>query len=161
MSRGPIFDRNRARWVGLWLCRLLLAAVFVSAGAAKLLAPPQGFADSVASFRLVPARVVTPLTLALPPFEILVGAALLAGRPRRLGAYGALVLAGVFLAALSAALVRGIPVDCGCFGPDAVWLPLTPARRMWFDLARDLVLLVAALGLYRHQLAGSGPSAIR
>ena len=160
MIREPAFDRNRARRAGLLLCRLLLAVVFVSAGVAKLLASPQAFADSVASFRLVPSWLVSPLTLALPPFEILVGAALLADRPSRLGAGGALVLAGVFLVAMITALVRGIPVDCGCFGPGAAWLPLTAARRMWFDLGRDLLLLVAALGLYRHQLAASSPPAI-
>ena len=161
MIRGPAFDRRQAKRVGLLLCRLLLAAVFVSAGAAKLLASPQPFADSVASFRLVPAWLVGPLALALPPFEILVGGALLAGRPRRLGAGGALVLAGVFLVALVAALIRGVPVDCGCFGPGTAWLPLTAGQRMWFDLGRDLLLLMAALGLYRHQLAAGSLPAIR
>ena len=159
MIREPAFDRQRVRRVGLLLCRLLLTVVFVSAGVAKLFASPQAFADSVSSFRLVPSWLVSPLTLALPPLEILVGGALLTGRPRRLGAVGALVLAGVFLVAMVTALVRGIPVDCGCFGPGVAWLPLAAARRMWFDLGRDVLLLVAALVLYRCQLAAGSPPA--
>ena len=151
MSREPAPGATRAGRSRALLCRMFLGAVFVGAGTAKFLEPPQGFADSVASFRLVPVWLVSPLTLALPPCELLVGIALLVDRPRRLGAYGALMLAGVFLAALLAALVRGIPVDCGCFGAGASWLPLSGTQRVWFDLGRDLVLAVLALGLYRHQ----------
>ena len=154
MTCEPASAERRARWT-LFLCRLVLAAVFLWSGAAKLLAPPQTFADSVASFRLVPTGLVSPLALALPPFEILVGAALFAGRPRRWGAFGALLLSGLFLAALTVALARRLPVDCGCFGPGVSWLPLTAAQRTWFDLGRDLLLVAASLVLYRQQLAAS------
>ena len=152
---------NRAPQAVFFLCRMLLATVFLWAGTVKLLASPEVFADSIHAFRLVPAWLVGPLALALPPFEILTGVALVTGRPRRLGAFCALALAAVFLAALIAAVARGIAVDCGCFGAGASWLPLTAAQRVWFDLGRDLVLLVAALGLYRHQLAVSRPGVTR
>ena len=155
MTREPASADGRSRWVALFLCRVVLGAVFVWSGAAKLLAPPQAFADSVASFRLVPAGFISPLALALPLFEILVGTALFAGRPRRLGAFGAFLLSGVFLAALTAALARGLPVDCGCFGSGAAWLPLSATQRLWFDLGRDLLLVAASLALYRQQLAAS------
>ena len=153
MTREPASAEQRPRWVALLLCRVVLTAVFVWSGTAKLLAPPQAFADSVASFHLVPAGLISPLALALPPLEILVGTALLAGWPRRLGAFGALLLSGLFFAALTAALARGLPVDCGCFGPGAAWLPLSATQRGWFDLGRDLLLVTASLVLYRQQLA--------
>ena len=159
MTREPASADGRSRWLALLLCRVVLAAVFVWSGAAKLLAPPQTFADGVASFRLVPAGFISPLALALPPLEILVGTALFVGRPRRLGAFGALSLSGVFLAALTAALARSLPVDCGCFGPGAAWLPLTAVQRVWFDLGRDLLLVAASLALYRQQLAASASPA--
>ena len=149
---------NRAAQAALFLCRTLLAIVFLWAGVAKLLAAPAAFADGIDAFRLVPVWLVGPLALALPPFEILTGVALLTGRPRRLGAFCALALAAVFLAALIAAAARGIAVDCGCFGAGTSWLPLTAVQRLWFDLGRDLALLVAALGLYRHQLTASRPA---
>ena len=155
MTPAPASAYHRSRRLALFLCRLALAAVFMWSGTGKLLAPPQTFADSVASFRLVPNALISPIALALPPFEILLGAALFAGWPRRLGAFGAFLLSGLFLAALTAALARGLPVDCGCFGPGASWLPLTATQRTGFDLGRDLLLTAASLVLYRRQLAVS------
>ena len=154
-----VAGRKRGSSAVWFLSRLLLAIVFLWAGSAKLLAPPEVFADGLAAFRMLPGWLVSPVALALPPFEILIGLALATGRPPRLGAFCALVLSAVFLAVLIAARARGLAVDCGCFGAGASPLPLTAARRVWFDLGRDLVLSVAALGLYRHQLAASRPVA--
>ncbi len=140
------------RWKVL---RWLLAAVFLYAGAAKLLPEPTSFADSIASFHVLPDALVSPLALALPPFELLLGGALVLGHPRRLGAFGALTLGSVFLVALVSALVRGIPVECGCFGTGAGLLPLATTQRLWLDLARDGLIVAGALILYRHEAAVS------
>jgi hypothetical protein len=55
-----------------------------------------------------------------------------------------LILCGVFALALGSALVRGLQVDCGCFGggPPTVW-------KTWLSLVRDLLLAAATLPLYR------------
>jgi hypothetical protein len=58
---------------------------------------------------------------------------------------GMLVL---FLAALLVAVLRGLPVECGCFGAHS-WLDANP----WVALVRDGVLLGGAVYAYRHCLA--------
>jgi hypothetical protein len=84
------------------------------------------------------------MALALPPFEIITGALLIIGIARRPAALGIALLCAVFLAAIGAALVRGLTIDCGCFGTG------TPSRvRMWLDLGRDALLLAVALIVYR------------
>ncbi len=147
--RAPSFAGQLIRWT--------LAGVFLYAGAAKLVQPPTGFADSIASFRLLPTAWIVPAALALPPFELLAGGALLVGRPRRLGACSTLLLGTVFLAALAQAIARGLTVDCGCFGAGANWPPLASGQRMWFDLARDILIVAASLFVYRHEMPASAP----
>ena len=133
---------------GLFLARLVLAAVFLSAGVIKLWQPPEAFADSIASFRLLPAALVHLLAMLLPPLEILVGGALLLGKPGSTGALGAAVLSTGFLVALSVALMQGITVECGCFGAGQAWFGLNPRQQMWFDLGRDVLLVAMSALLY-------------
>ena len=149
---------NRRSWsVVNRLIRWILAGVFLYAGIAKFVQSPAGFADSIASFRLLPTVGVVPMALALPPFELLAGAALLIEYPRRLGACAASLLGAVFLVALALAMARGITVDCGCFGAGAGWLPLSSSQRMWFDLVRDGLIVATALFLYRQEMAVTYP----
>jgi hypothetical protein len=58
---------------------------------------------------------------------------------------GLLVL---FLAAVLVTVVRGLPMECGCFGGQS-WLDANP----WAALLRDGVLLAGAVHAYRHRLA--------
>ncbi len=130
-----------------WVLRSLLSGLFIYAGAVKM-RDAGAFADSVASFRLLPSVLVTPTTLTLPPLEVLAALlALTAGRWRRTGAFCLAVLLAVFVAALASALVRRLTVDCGCFGPDRLDM-LTPTKNLWFALGRDAVLGVMAWWLY-------------
>ena len=130
-----------------WALRLALSGLFVYAGAVKM-RDARAFAESVASFRLLPDALITPTALTLPPLEIF--SALLAltrGRWRRLGAFAIGVLLMVFMATLASALARGLTVDCGCFGPDRLDV-LSPTRNLWLALSRDAVLAAVAWWLY-------------
>ncbi|MGH7842998.1 MAG: MauE/DoxX family redox-associated membrane protein [Candidatus Binataceae bacterium] len=122
--------------------RLGLGGAFVYAGWVKA-QDPVGFADSVASFALLPAALISPFALALPIFEFAAGLLLLAGWPRRLGAFALMLLTAVFCVALVQALARGLTVNCGCFGPSA------STSNPWLDLARDLAILAGCFILYR------------
>lgn len=130
------------RWLLMGL-RLVVGGVFIYAGVLKFQGP-LAFADSIASFQLLPAELINLLALTLPPFEIAVGVLLVAGLQGRLAAFGVLVLCGVFAFAIGSALLRGIEVDCGCFGGGApsVW-------KMWGSLGRDLLLAAATWLIYR------------
>ena len=133
------------RWLYLGL-RLLLGGVFLYAGTLKLISP-QPFADSIATFRLLPEAVINLLALGLPVFELSVGCLLFSGRLSGAASLAALVMTSVFALAMVSALIRGLPVDCGCFGSGA-----PAAHHGWIALGRDLILSGVAFVLYRREL---------
>ena len=125
-----------------WGLRLAIGGAFIYAGWLKA-QDPVGFADSVASFAILPNWLISPFALALPMFEIVAGSLLVIGWPRRAGALALMLLTGVFCVALGLAIARGLDVNCGCFGPS------TSTTNPWVDLARDLLIIAACLLLYR------------
>jgi len=141
---------ERTAWQGMpmktvlhWVCRLVLAGVFAYAGIAKM-ADPAAFAASIATFEILPAEWSNLVALVLPPFEVLAGLVILAPFGVRTGALSLGTLSAVFLVALLSALVRGIPVDCGCFGASG---PSSVAQ-IWLAVGRDVGLGAVALFLY-------------
>lgn len=128
------------------LCRMVLGAIFIYAAISKLGAP-QEFADSIASFRLVPDPIISVVALGLPLFELVCGLFILTGYFCATGLLSVIGMLVFFLAALLVALVRGLPVECGCFGAHS-WLGANPGMA----LVRDGVLLAAAVYAYRHCL---------
>jgi len=122
--------------------RLGLGGAFVYAGWVKA-QDPLGFADSVASFAVLPTALINPFALATPIFEIAAGILVIIGRPLRVGALALMVLTAVFCVALVQALARGLTVNCGCFGPSA------STTNPWLDLVRDIGIIAACVILYR------------
>ena len=132
---------NSRRYVVLAVS-IALAAVFIYAGVDKIRDPLQ-FADSIAAFAILPAAFINLLALGLPLFEVACGVLLLWSATRRVGALAIALISVVFFTALLSALLRGLTLDCGCFGIGA------PSRpRMWLELALDAVLFAAALFVY-------------
>jgi putative oxidoreductase len=114
-----------------------LAAVFIYAGVEKMRDPLQ-FADSIAAFGMMPAAFISLSAMSLPPFEI--GCGILT---RRVGALAVALLSVMFFAALLSALLRGLTLDCGCFGIGA------PSRpRMWVELGLNIVLFGGSTFVY-------------
>ncbi len=130
-----------------WVLRLGLSGIFIYAGAAKM-RDAQSFAESIASFQILPGQTITPAALTLPPMEILAAAMALAdGTLRRAGAFSLFLMLTVFVVALASALARGLHVDCGCLGGDRLDL-LSPTKNLWVVLGRDLALGTVAWLLY-------------
>jgi uncharacterized membrane protein YphA (DoxX/SURF4 family) len=131
------------------LITLALAALFIYTGFEKL-EDPLVFADSVAAFAILPAILINLIALSIPPFEIACGLFLLWSPTRRIGALAVAIMSVLFFAALSSALLRGLTLDCGCFGIGA------PSRtKMWFELGLDVILGAAGLLIYKLSLVGS------
>ncbi len=121
---------------------IAVAAIFIYAGIDKIRDPLQ-FADSIAAFGILPAILINLLALGLPPFEIACGIFLLGPWTRRVGALAVAVISVVFFTALASALLRGLTLDCGCFGTGA------PSRpRMWLEVGLDMLLFAGALFVY-------------
>ncbi len=135
------------------LARLLLAAVFAVAGAAKL-ADRAGSRRVAADFGL-PAALSAPLGILLPLAELAVAVALIPTASVRWGALGALALLLVFVAGIGANLARGRRPECHCFGQ----LHSAPAGPK--TLARNGALAaVAAFLAWRAWEGEVGPSAL-
>jgi putative oxidoreductase len=125
---------------------LTLGGIFIYAGIDKIHDPLQ-FADSVAAFGILPAAFISLLALSLPPFEVACGLLLLWPPTRRVGALAVALVSLMFFAALLSALLRGLTLDCGCFGSGA------PSRpRMWVELGLDIVLFGGSTFVYLRSI---------
>ena len=99
----------------LLVFRLVLGGLFVYAGVVKVLAPLD-FAQAIRNYDLVGQSLSFIAAIILPWLEILAGAFLVAGIWKR-GA--ALVISGLlvfFIVLTVVTMIRGLDVDCGCFG---------------------------------------------
>ncbi|NLC71848.1 MAG: DoxX family membrane protein [Desulfuromonadaceae bacterium] len=131
------------------LCRLLVGGVFFFAGAVKG-ADIGAFAGEIANYRLLPYLGNYLVAAVLPMIEMLAGTLLLFNRRVRASALVAGGLNLVFIVALVSALVRGLDIGCGCFGPgDGGSSTVTEA------LVRDLALMAAIVLIFR--LRGDDP----
>jgi peroxiredoxin/uncharacterized membrane protein YphA (DoxX/SURF4 family) len=122
--------------VVLLIARLLLAAVFIVAGLAKL-SDRTGSRQAIVAFG-VPAALAALLSVALPLAELVVALALLPAATAWWGALGALALLVLFVAGIGYNLARGRTPDCHCFGQ----LHAAPAG--WRTLTRNGALAVLA-----------------
>src|SRR5205085_2967374 len=120
----------------LLLARLLLAAVFLVAGLAKL-ADLAGSQQALRDFG-VPARLANPFGVLLPLAELAVAVALLFPATAWWGAVGALALLLLFVGGIGYNLAHGRQPDCHCFGQ------LHSAPAGWPTLIRNLVLAAVA-----------------
>ena len=119
--------------------RWLLGAVFVYAAWTKLRQPWELFAMSIDAYKLLPYWAVLVVARTLPWAELAIGLALVGGRWLRVWAGAASLLLLVFFVLMVRTYVKGMQIDCGCFG---LGDPISPRT-----LARDGSLLAGYLFL--------------
>jgi putative oxidoreductase len=121
----------------VFIVRVLLGGLLIAAGVLKV-GHSAELASNIAGFRILPPDVVGPIAVALPYVELLLGAYLIAGLFTR--TIAAIVAAQFLLyaAAIGSAVVRHIPANCGCFGPN------DSATADWPHVAFDVLLAAAA-----------------
>jgi uncharacterized membrane protein YphA (DoxX/SURF4 family) len=116
--------------------RLLLGIIFIIASIDKIVSP-DAFAASIHAYRLTPAIIENLLAITIPWIELLCGCCLVMGVNVRASSFLLTILLGVFSVAISIALLRGLTIDCGCFGKEH----LTPVS--WGKVLEDVGLMVA------------------
>lgn len=131
--------------------RIALGAIFVYAAWTKLRTPWELFAMSIDSYQLLPLKAVELVARTLPWFELAVGLLLITGFWLRSAATATALLLAVFFGLMVRAYVKGMEINCGCFGPGEVI--------SWKTLLRDGSMLAAALALtalsfFRRQESG-------
>jgi putative oxidoreductase len=117
------------------LLRVAIAALFLFAAITKLV-DPSSFAQQIANYQLTPWPATAVLSVFLPALELCVGISLLLGRWESGALVWVAILLTIFSGALLSAIVRGLSIDCGCFGRS-----IENTGTLW-PLIRNLVLLV-------------------
>jgi uncharacterized membrane protein YphA (DoxX/SURF4 family) len=145
MQSAPFNFRRIIIWIG----RIVLAAIFIYAGYAKLFRPDMSprppmpiaislFALQIDSYQILPAPAVLFVSRTLPFAEILLGLLLLIGWQLRVWATFITVIIAGFFASVVRAFSLGLQINCGCFAKPE---PLTK----WTVLRDGLLLLLAIL----------------
>ncbi|WP_445256981.1 MauE/DoxX family redox-associated membrane protein [Nocardioides aurantiacus] len=127
-------------WLGL-LARLVVGGVWLYAGWLKV-GDPEASTTAVRAYQLLPLDVADAVGRVLPALEVAVGLLLVLGLLSRWAAAVSALLLAAFVVGIVSVWVRGIPIDCGCFGgggydPDAF------AQYPW-EIARDAGLMLAS-----------------
>jgi putative oxidoreductase len=122
--------------------RVVLGMVFVVAAIPKI-GRPDSFAVSIEAYEMLPLAAVNAVAIVVPWIELICGLFLVAGVRARAGSalLGGLLV--VFIVAISTAVLRGLDINCGCFGT-AVGTPVG-----WGRVLEDVALLLPAWLLAR------------
>jgi len=147
----PTNSSPRAGWAFV-LARFGVGCLFVIAGVGKIW-HPEDLAAHLAAYRIVPEGLIMPLAEGLPVLEILAGLLTLWKPPShwqgRVGILTLLILSTLFTGAIGQALLRGIRLDCGCFGSWSFLGGSAPDESaMIMDFLRDILLTLLCLALY-------------
>jgi uncharacterized membrane protein YphA (DoxX/SURF4 family) len=131
--------------------RVFLGGAFVYAAWLKLRDPWMLFAMAVDAYQLLPQWAVILVARTLPWAELLLGLLLISGKWIRFASAAVSALLAGFLAIMVYSYLKGMQINCGCFGSGE---PISPRT-----LARDSGLLAAALVLtimsFRGRAAGA------
>jgi len=95
--------------------RLVVGGTFIWAGVSKIIDPLE-FAQNIANYRVFSQGISFFLALVLPWIEVICGVFLILGIFRYAGALLLSGLLAVFLVLITVTILRGIDIDCGCFG---------------------------------------------
>jgi uncharacterized membrane protein YphA (DoxX/SURF4 family) len=116
--------------------RVCLGAIFVWAGAAKIV-DPRAFARVISGYGLVPESLLVPVAIGLPVLELVAGMGLVFDVRHSLKLVCALVV--LFLVVLGYGILNQMDVDCGCFSGEE----LDAQRSLRTAFLRDLGLMAA------------------
>ena len=127
-------------WATL-VARLALAAILATAAWSKLVVPANSVV-SVKAYRLFPDSIATVIGYGQPALELALALLLLAGFASRFVAIATAVLMVIFIAGIISVWVRGLSIDCGCFG--AGGNVADGPSQYPLDILRDLGFIVLA-----------------
>jgi putative oxidoreductase len=136
------------------LLSIALGLIFVYAAIPKILEAGD-FARDIRNYRILPVWSYNLVALWLPWIELLGGLGLVSGIWKKGGAMVLLVMLVVFTAAVISAVVRGLDIDCGCFGHTAGQIAkahLVGTQKIIENLAMIVVAFFALLPVYRRRV---------
>lgn len=123
----------------LLIARIILAFVFIYAGAEKI-SDPKGFSQAIYNYRLFPLETINFFAITLPWLELICGILLLFGISVKENSAIIASLLFVFIVAIFISILRGLSIDCGCFGKGN--------QVGWRKIGENTILLIFSLALY-------------
>ncbi len=136
-KESAAIGESRMKNILFYISRYIIGFVFIIAAIPKI-ADPSVFARSIEAYQFLPTYLINLTALILPWLELLVGLFLIIGFSLKGSAVLSVVLLTSFSILISIALLRGLTIDCGCFGN--IESPLTISR-----LIEDLILLILSV----------------
>ena len=122
------------------LLRYYLGFLFITVGVSKI-SHTSGFAESVASYQIIPYWSVNFVAVALPWVELVCGMLLVIGLRTRAVAVIISILLFTFATGILINLVRGSTIYCGCFSN-------LGDKISWWDIPRDLLWALFAVQIF-------------
>ncbi len=141
-------NRPVSNWIAL-VARGVLGLIFIYAAWMKLKDPWQLFAVAVDGYQLLPPQGVVVVARTLPWLEMALGVLLVGGLWLRFAAPAVTLLLLIFFGILLSSYLKGMDIDCGCFGPGEALGPAT--------LIREGALLVVSIALTAASFLRSKP----
>lgn len=120
--------------------RFYIGGIFIYASIYKISYTGE-FAESIASYQIAPYWAVNFLAVFMPWLELFCGIFLLAGIRTKSAVCIIGGMLALFSAAIALALIRGVPIGCGCFSS-------TGEPMSWATVLRDLTWLAMAAHVY-------------
>jgi putative oxidoreductase len=121
--------------------RLILGFVFIYAAIGKI-ADPSGFSDSIYNYKIFPLLIINIAAIILPWIELSAGLSLIFGIAIKENALIINSFLILFIILITISLVRGLDIDCGCFGTtngDSIGIQ---------RIIEDLILLLLGIQIY-------------
>ena len=125
-----------------FLFRLILGCVFVYASFDKI-GHPAEFARIVYNYHFLPTSAINLFAVILPWIELMCGMALILGLFVESASLLIGFLLGIFIVALSSAVIRGLDISCGCFSTAS-----SSEKVVWDTIIRDLIMLMLVVQVY-------------
>lgn len=135
----------------IYLLAALVGLILAITGGIKFREGLRPLGQTIETFRVVPAHLVSVIAAVLPPVELAIGICLLAGiaGPWILAA---MTLVMIYTASVISVIIRGISTDCGCFGS------VLKSRANWVVVGRNAVLFFALAPSLLWPVAGFVPA---
>lgn len=123
------------------IIRLCIAAAFIFAAFPKIQAPLE-FSLSIQTYKVIPPDFALWVAIGLPWLELVCGVGILAPQLRQASSSLLAMLLIVFTCLQISARVRGLDLNCGCYGADSGLESTT------MNLLRNLTLLSGCCLVY-------------
>lgn len=99
----------------LLIFRIVVGMIFIFASLEKITNPAK-FAENILNYKLLPDIFINLLAITLPWIELICGLLLLFGIRSRESSIIIFTMLMIFTIGVFIAVLRGLNIDCGCFG---------------------------------------------